>query len=175
MAKIQIDEGELQMALGSGDGLENWFLDRQTGDVIFVSDDVISSSGLDDADEDEEDADDAEPGDPQQMWRAIERHPERYLEVPSMPSHDGFRRMERFTGSLEPGAARNALAEALRRRRPFRSFKDALSGFPDVREAWFKFEERELHQEAVDWLESEGIDFELVPFIDRSQRGTPQE
>ena len=178
MAKIQIDEGELQMALSSGDGLQHWFLDRETGDVVFASDDAMWFSGADDEDDENDglDADeDALPEDPEAMGRWVQRHPERFLEIPSMPSHDGFRMMERFTDSLEPGPARRALDEALQRRRPFRSFKDALASFPDIREAWFKYEERQLHQEAMDWLQSEGIDAELVPFVDRSQRGTPPE
>lgn len=173
MAKIRIDEGDLLMAFGSGDGTEHWFLDRQTGEVIFVSDDaMLYSGGFDGEDDDEEDgeAEYGVPEDPESFWAAIERDPERYVEIPSMPSHDGFRMMERFAGSLEPGAARSALDEALRRRRPFRSFKDALAGFPGIREAWFKYEEQQLHQEAMEWLESEGIDAELVPFADRSAR-----
>lgn len=177
MARIQIDIGQLAAAMDSGDGSVSWFLDRRTGDVVFVSEGEMWASGTLDGEEedDEEDVDDAEPADPEQMWRAIERHPERYLEIPSTPSHDRFRMMERFTASLEPGAARNTLGEALCRRRPFRSFKDALAAFPGVREAWFRYEEQYLHQEAVDWLASEGIDAELVPFVDRSQRGAPPE
>jgi hypothetical protein len=70
--------------------------------------------------------------------------------------------MERFAASLEHGRARDALFDALDRRRPFRSFKDALAGFPDVREAWFKYQEGQLREEALAWLRSEGIDAELV-------------
>ena len=38
MAKVRIDEGWLLMALDSGDGMESWYLDRQTGEVIRLSD-----------------------------------------------------------------------------------------------------------------------------------------
>lgn len=179
MAKIQIGQGELQMAISSGDGSMQWFLDRQTGDVIFVSDDeMLNYGGFGDDENDEDDEDDLAEDDLDEeatgISAMIERHPDRFLSIPSMSSHEAFRIMERFTDSLDPGRARNALDEALRRRRPFRSFKDALAGFPDVREAWFKYEEGQLQQEAVDWLDSEGIEYELVPFVDRSQQATPE-
>lgn len=164
MAKIRIDEGELLMAFDSGDGTEHWYLDRETGAVIFLSDDF--GFGLDDEDE-EEDEDDAEGGwqdEERALRREINRDEEgrRYLAVPSLGSHDGFRMMERFAGSQEDRRVREALFDALDRRRPFRSFKDALMAFPDVRERWFAYHEERLREEALAWLESEGIEAELT-------------
>src|SRR3982750_974037 len=124
MARIKIDEGELLMALDSGDGAEQWYLDRQTGELIFRSDDFYSlDDDLDDEDEEEE----GWQRDEKVLRRAIDRDEEgRYLQVPSLGSHEGFRIMEDFAASLEHGRARGALFNALDRRRPFRSFKDAL-------------------------------------------------
>ena len=144
MAKIQIDEGALLMAIESGDGRVQWYLDRETGDVFGLSDDNV-------IEEEEE------------IRRAIdEDENDRYLEVPSLGSHEGFRIMERFAAALEHGSARDALFDALDHRRPFRSFKDALFGFPNVREAWFSYHEARLREHALDWLKIEGIDAELT-------------
>jgi hypothetical protein len=170
MAKIRIDEGELLMAFDSGDGTDHWYLDRQTGEVIFLGDDFgFDLEDDEDEAEDEEDAedeDDAEAGwedEERALRRAISRDEEgrRYLPVPSLGSHEGFRIMERFAASQD-GRVREALFDALDRRRPFRSFKDALMAFPDVRERWFAYHEERLREEALAWLESEGIDAELV-------------
>lgn len=155
MARIQIDIGQLAVAMDSGDGSMSWFLDRETGDVIPLNED-------------------GPLGEEKEIWEAIDAGSERYLEIPSRSSHEGFEIMEDFVASLDDGPARGALEAALRRPRPFRSFKDALMGFSEVRQRWFAYEEEESHAAAADWLRVEGIDAELVPSINRSQRGTPQ-
>jgi len=156
MAKLRIDEGELLMAFDSGDGTESWYLDRQTGAVIFRSDEFdLLSDDLDDDDDDFED-------EGAEIRRAIDADEEdRYILIPSLGSHEGFRMMERFAAAQE-GRVREALFDALDRRRPFRSFKDALTGFPEVRDRWFAYHEERLREEALDWLKSEGIDAELT-------------
>ncbi|MFL5542260.1 MAG: UPF0158 family protein [Longimicrobiaceae bacterium] len=164
MAKIRIDEGELLMAFDSGDGTMQWYLDRQTGEVIGLGDEFGFDLG-DDEDE-AEDEDDAEAGwedEERALRRAISRDEDghRYLPVPSLGSHEGFRIMERFAASQD-GRVREALFDALDRRRPFRSFKDALAALPDVRERWYAYHEERLREEALAWLENEGIDAELV-------------
>jgi hypothetical protein len=177
MAKLRIDEGELLMAFESGDGMIRWFLDRQTGDVIGLDDDLW----IDDDDEEEEEEvdgeggdegeggkdgeDDADPNDWQARERALRRkiygdvNGKRYLPIPSLSSNEGFRIMERFAASQE-GRVREALFDALDRRHPFRSFKDALRG--EVRERWFAYHESRVREEALDWLRSEEIDAELT-------------
>jgi len=158
MAKISIDEGELLEAFDGGDGMMQWYLDRQTGAVIGLGDDVL----FDDDEDEEEEGWEAEE---KALRRAIHEddgEDGRYLAVPSLGSHEGFRIMERFAASLEDGRARDALFDALDRRRPFRSFKDALMGFPEVREAYFRYHEGQLREQALAWLEGEGIDAELV-------------
>lgn len=150
MAKIRIDWGELEMAMESGDGMISWYLDRETGIV----------SGLDDDDDVEE---------LRELRGAIDRdEDDRYISIPSLASHEGFRIMEDFASAQDDRRVRGALLDALDRRRPFRSFKDALAGFPEVREKWFAYHSERVREEALAWLRSEGIDAELVPFIDRS-------
>ena len=70
--------------------------------------------------------------------------------------------MERFAGSQTNDRVRDALFDALDRRRPFRSFKDVLAAFPEVRDRWYVYHEDWLREEALAWLKSEGIDAELT-------------
>ncbi|HSU14692.1 UPF0158 family protein [Longimicrobium sp.] len=150
MAKIRIDWVELEMAMDSGDGMMRWYLDRETGVVI----------GLDDDDELEEE---------EEIRAAIAAdEDDRYLAIPSLSSHEGFRVMEDFASMQDDARVRGALLDALDRRHPFRSFKDALAGFPEVREKWFAYQSERLREDALAWLRSEGIDAELVPYVDRS-------
>jgi hypothetical protein len=147
---IRIDRGQLEAAFDSGDGMMRWYLDRQTGDLVPLSE-------WDELEEEEE------------IRAAVnDDGDDRYLEVPSLPSHEGFRIMEDFARTMEDGRVRGALLDALERRRPFRSFKDALEGFPGVREAWFAYHDERLGQHAKRWLAEEGIEAEMVPFVERS-------
>lgn len=138
-----------------------WYLDRQTGEVIGLSDDYLF---VDDEEDDEDE--DEEPQDPEseqrKLRRAIDRDGDgRYLDIPSLGSHEGFRIMEGFADA-QGGRVRDALFDALKRHRPFRSFKDALAYFPEVRQRWFTYHEERMREEALAWLRSEEIDAELT-------------
>lgn len=149
MTKIQIDQGELEMAMGSSDGMMSWYLDRQTGDVI----------GLGDGDDND--------GIPQlrEVRDAIDANDyDRYLPIPSLASSEGFRLMEEFASAQQDRRVRGTLLNSLDQHRPFRSFEDALFGFPEVRDRWFAFHSERIRDEALAWLRTEGIDAELVPF-----------
>lgn len=161
MAKLRIDEGDLLLAFEGSDGMMQWYLDRQTGEVIGLGDDF----DLDDEDEDDEDIDES---DWETQERALRRRisadesGERYVPIPSIGSHEGFRIMERFAGSQDDRRVRGALFDALDRRRPFRSFKDALADFPEVRDHWYAYHEEQMREEALAWLKGKGIDAELA-------------
>lgn len=153
--KIQIDEGWLLQAFESGDGSTSWYLDRETGDVIPLTDDDLDGEeeirAAIEGDEEEEDGG-------------------RYLCIPQRHSGDGFRLMERFVDTVEDPRTRDALYDALERRRPFRSFKDALTRYPDVRERWFAYEEAASREEAIAWLDTLEIEYELVPHLSKAPR-----
>ncbi|HEX6748101.1 MAG TPA: UPF0158 family protein [Longimicrobium sp.] len=164
MTKIQIDEGELLMAMDSGDGTDLWYLDRRTGAVILTDEDYL----LDDESDEDEEEDELLDEDAAVRKMIDEDKEDRYLPIPSLSSDEGFRIMERFAGTVDDRRIREELFDALDRRRPFRSFKDALLAHPEVREQWFTYHENQLREAALDWLRSEEIDAELVPFVDRS-------
>jgi hypothetical protein len=150
MSRIRIDLADLAMAMS--DHENEWVLDMQTGHVLMA--DWIRAPwlhGLEDEDFDDED-------EPEER----ELDPERYRFIDSIPSHDGFRWMEQFARSQEDDRVRERLLDVLDRPKPFRRFKDALPAFPEVGEAWFRYEDERLEEEARAWLEAEGIDAELV-------------
>jgi Uncharacterised protein family (UPF0158) len=170
MAKLRIDRGDLLLAMESHDS--SWYLDRQTGDVILRSDDFDDELDLgDELDDDVEPDEYADPGVAEAL-AAISAGSPRYVAIDPVPSHRGFRIMEDFVATLPDGAVHRELSHALDRRRPFRSFKDALYGFPEVREAWYRSHERRMLEEARGWLEAEGIDAELVDRYVLAEGGT---
>jgi hypothetical protein len=78
--------------------------------------------------------------------------PDLFLPIRPMEPHESFQIMEDFVDELPEGEGCRALARALRLPRPFRSFKDTLTDFPDFRERWFKFHHGRMLQAAQEWL-----------------------
>ncbi len=141
MARIRIDAEELVMALDDHDVLATWHLDRESGELLRISDALLDD-------------------DDQELGARIEAEPARYLFIEPLPSAFGYRLMSDFTETVEESAARAALERALDGRRPFRAFKDALFDFPPLRESWFRFHHARVLEEARLLLEAEGVDFE---------------
>lgn len=159
MARIRIDIDELTTAMSGHDSV--WVLDLQTGEVLmdeWLRDPELRGDlGL--ALDGEDDDGDRDPLDS-----------DRFLPVETIPSHQGFRWMERFARDQD-GRVRERLLDALDRPRPFRRFRDTLAELGGVRDAWHRYEEERLREEAEAWLRSAGIDAELTDT--RAPRSTP--
>jgi hypothetical protein len=138
MATLRIHLGEFLLALSSHD-IEH-YLDLQSGLVVPVFEDIGEDDGVPDVDEE----------------------PDRYRFIEPVPSHEGFRWMEQFALDQTDAEVRNELLAALDRRRPFRTFKDALLPYPAVRAEWFANEQERLLEYARSWLLGEEIDAELA-------------
>lgn len=155
MARLRIDAEQLAYAMEDND--TQWVLDLRTGEVMLAAWARAESGGGAELDPDEDDWD---PDDA--LMDLEDLDPERFRPVDPIPSHETFRWRERFAADQGNDRVRNRLLSALGGRGPFRAFKDALLDFPDVREAWFRYEAERLRREATAWLEAEGIDGELV-------------
>jgi hypothetical protein len=142
MPKLQIEAPSLLEAFDRGDLEISYYLDVQTGAVIPVFGDI----------DDEED----------ELRPAVEEDPERYRYIDPVGSHESYRWMERFAHSVEDAEVSERLLDALDRQRPFRRFKDVLLSYPEVREAWFRYQEEHLRAYAEEWLMVEEIEAELV-------------
>jgi hypothetical protein len=81
-----------------------------------------------------------------------------------VPSHERFEWMEEFVQTVHSVTARAALGNALRQKKPFRQFKEALIEYPLVRGQWFRFQEAKLKQETVGLIES--LDWEILEVAD---------
>ena len=127
----RVDADDLIEALNGGFVEGIWFLDLERGEVLFVSVEELR----------------ADPEEPYENPR--------YRPIRPLESSIGFGIMEDFVEELPWGRPRRSLERALRHRKPFRSFKDALLDFPSLREAWFKFHNARMLVLAEDWLEEE--------------------
>lgn len=150
MGKIKIVDSDLLDLLEDNSGFRTGYIDKQTGEILVT---------FEDCDEPEQ----------EEVIETLEQDPDRYLTVEPLESREGFRIMERFVASLPEGEHRNLLSKVLSWKKPFSNFKSALGDMGDARQQWFDFHDKELLRLAVEWLEFEEVDAELVPYGEASQ------
>jgi hypothetical protein len=144
MARITIDTELLIVALEDHGTEHEHFLNMETGEIEMVIDGSVS--GIVD-----------------EVAQDMEGHPEKYRRIEPLFSGQAFDVMVDFVESLAESKAKQRLQEALNGRRPFRNFKDTLHYYPEIREDWFRFQERAYKAFALAWLHREGIEAELRP------------
>lgn len=149
---LRIIASDLLLALSDHSYETTYYLDRESGAVIPVFGDMF------------------DPGDDGYLDEEELLANPRYVPIEPVSSHDAFRWMEDFASSVTSDDLREELLGALDRRRPFRSFKDVLLAFPEERKAWFEYEEARQLEAARDYLQSEGIEAELVSHAEMALR-----
>lgn len=68
----------------------------------------------------------------------------RYFFISPIGSHEGYGIMKDFVGTIESEEIQNRLYEALERRKPFRSFKNAVSEYPDMDKLFYEYKGNRL-------------------------------
>lgn len=133
---LTIDLEELTWALNSRDplGESSHWLNIESGTILPL----IGPDAVDEADVDPRDDD-------------------RWLFIEPIESSEAFRVMEDFVDQCGDDRLARALEQALRQRKPFSRFKDALAARPPQREAWFAFERQAVEVIAQRWCEYHGI------------------
>jgi len=133
---LTIDLEELTWALNSRGplGESSHWLNIESGTILSL----IGPDAVDEADEDPRDDD-------------------RWLFIEPIESSEAFRVMEDFVDQCGDDRLARALEQALRQRKPFSRFKDALAARPAQREAWFAFERQAMEVIARRWCEDHGI------------------
>jgi tetratricopeptide (TPR) repeat protein len=135
--EISVDLQELAFALEDGEAGHTWYLDRETGALHLVSDELdddelpVSREELED--------------DPR--FAAVE---------PEEPGR-AHRDMEEFAANVKDRGLRVRLEDALRGKGAFGRFKRVLAERPAERERWFAFRNGLLEERAREWLESVGV------------------
>jgi hypothetical protein len=134
---MNVDLDALITALDDhSDGIE-WVLDRRTGEAIPVTDPMVTGD--------------------EETQAVVAADPDRYVPIEPMPSHEAFEIMEAFIPTIASSGIQTRLAESLRQRHPFGAFKAALSAFPEVRAAWFRFHKERMTFVAKRWLNEAGL------------------
>lgn len=174
MAKIKVNQSDLEMAFDINDYESEAFLDTQTGAVITIYEDI--SSPLSDADYDDTTPIEAilaqieeESGELSDWIReavteliAIKRDNDgRYLEIGRQDSPTGYGDMEDYIDTLDDPHLQELLSVAIQGSGAFRRFKDTLLRYPDARTAWFEFERQQKGERMLAWLRANDVDAEF--------------
>ena len=137
--KIGLDE--LYDAMENSSYEVEYYLDLETGEILFVS----------------EGMDDEETG---KLKIQIGEELDRYELIPKAESYEGYRDMQAFIATVEDDHLSELLEVAINGKGAFRRFKDVLLNYPEERERWFQFKDDRMKERALEWLDD--IDVTLV-------------
>ena len=142
--------------------MQAW-LDRSTGRVVLIDDEVRDAL---EADEDEDDEDLTFISDWQQeqvpVIRAIQADDPRYVALPTAFDFHEYRHLEKFIRTLDNPRAAERLERAIRGKGAFRRFKDAASDL-SLLDAWYAHRLAAQRRFLLDWAAAESIEVDLTP------------
>jgi len=131
---LRIDLGELCDAMENSSFENEYFLDLETGEILFVS----------------EYSDNEET---EKLKDQIEEESDRYERIPEAESNEGYQDMVDFIAAVEDEHLVELLEVAINGKGAFRRFKDVLLNYPDERERWFNFKDNRIEEKALEWLD----------------------
>ena len=131
---LNISLDELCEAMENSSYENEYFLDLETGEILFVSDYM----------DDEES---------EKLKERIEEDFKRYERILKAESHEGYREMEDFIATVDNEHLAELLEVAINGKGAFRRFKDVLLNYPEERERWFQFKDERIEERALEWLD----------------------
>lgn len=129
------------------------FLNKDSGEVVTVTDDEFRAA------EEEEPAEDI----PDWMEDAVAiakgvLTSDSYLKLPSTYDVHEYQIMERFCLSQREDEIREKLYRGIKGRSAFRRFKDLIHEH-DIAEDWYRYRDEALKEIATDWCEAHGVEY----------------
>ena len=130
---LKIDLDELCSAMADSSCEHEYYLDLETGEILFISDYM----------------DDEEIG---KLKDQVEEDSDRYERIPEAESHEGYEDMVEFIATVKDERLVELLEVAINGKGAFRRFKDVLLNYPEERESWFQFKDDRMEEKALEWL-----------------------
>ncbi len=152
--KLKIPFNELKDAIEQASYEHHYLIDQKNHKIIFIS----------------EYEDDYEK-------KLEEVESEDFIGIePRMPEDD-FRIMESFVYGIQEKDFELAekFHKTLEQKKPFKNFKELINQHPVVREKWFAYRDKELANEAMNWLCINNIELEDNSFMPKIKELTSDE
>jgi len=135
---LNINLDELCEAMENSSYEHEYFLDLETGEILFISD-YMDDEGS------------------RELKDRVEEDFERYELIPKAESYEGYQDMVDFIATIDNERLAELLEVAINGKGAFRRFKDVLLDYPEERERWFKFKDERMEERALEWLDDIGI------------------
>ena len=130
-----------------------YFLDRRTGEIEMITEEVWSAAENDDL------ISEFPEWERESVLKAREiQSADHFIELPDKFEIDSYEMMERFCHEHPNQRIREKLSAAIKGKGAFRRFNDLISNL-GIQDEWNRFEHQWLEEIAVEWLEAEGIPF----------------
>ncbi len=149
----------------------DYFLDRNTGEVIILSQDIINKAWeiLSESYDDIADFEDVEPDEipdiPEWMEDEIElaldvfmNEHNNYIRVPERNPAKTYSAMREFADTIQNQTLKDSLCRVLDGPGSFRKFKDTLAPFPKEKKLWHTFNAKASRNEIEEWLRTCSIE-----------------
>ena len=158
MKKLKVDLEMITNAMEDVARVDmEYYLDKETGEVIFIPEEV--SRYIEEEDENlREELPDWQKEGVKLAQEILLKKTDRYTYIPEGPPCNGYDLMVEFTEKVEDELLREKLSIALDGKGAFRRFKNVIADYPDYREKWFKFSDERKNKKVIEWLNSIGIE-----------------
>lgn len=135
---MKIKLNEIIDAIDFTDQYTEYFLDKETGELVYVNDMVMTNQ------------------EQEEIYDALDEHG--FYRLPDQRDIDDYRTMESFISTLSSPVA-DKLSRAISGRGAFRRFKDEIIRL-GVEKEWYAFEEDTHKRIAIRWCEENGLEWE---------------
>ena len=126
-------------AIESTDDSSEYFLDRVTGEIVWLNDMMM--------DNDERET----------VSETLDEHG--FFRLPTPYDINDYQIMENFIVSLPDGQARNRLSSAINGRGAFRRFKDTVR-YEGLEQQWYDWKDSAYKQLAIEWCDDNGLEYD---------------
>ena len=171
--KLKVNFGDIQKAMEDvARNSFDYYFDRETGEVIPFSEEIIAQGRAllyaSDADEIDDDIEyiefDEVPELPEWIEDEIELgieilldESDRYIRIPERTASSAYQSMAEFIETVSDPDLKEKLTAALNGKGAFRKFKDVLIDYPKERKRWHGFNAKAMKKEITEWLQSLGV------------------
>ena len=136
---MKVKLSDMINAIASIDRYSEYFLDKETGDLVYINDMAMTA--------DEKEA----------AYNALDEHG--FYRLPTSFDIHEYGIMEEFVVSL-PSFARDRLSDAIIGKGAFRRFKNTVRRL-GIEEQWYEWRDNAYRRLAIDWCEDCGLEFEI--------------
>ena len=136
---MKVKLSDIINAIASIDRYSEYFLDKETGDLVYINDMAMTA--------DEKEA----------AYNALDEHG--FYRLPTSFDIREYGIMEEFVVSL-PSFARDRLSDAIVGKGAFRRFKNTVRRL-GIEEQWYEWRDNAYRRLAIDWCENCGLEFEI--------------